>query len=218
MELYLHESVLLLGLDDDKGNFTAPSAYFTYGFAAALIVDLILVERLAIEEERIVMKTNALTESKLLNGVLQRLQDDYKKPPKVSRWLHDQALRTGKLVRQGIDQLIRKGILVRKEKKVLWVIPVKRYPSVNAEPENELRARLRQILFQTAEPEPKERLLLGVLLASELYPELTTDKAERKIAKERIKALTEDSELRQLIGKTIQEMQMVLMATTTAVI
>ena len=45
MDLYLHESVLLLGLDDEKGKLApgTTSTYLYYGFSAALIMDLVLV-------------------------------------------------------------------------------------------------------------------------------------------------------------------------------
>jgi transcriptional regulator CtsR len=218
MNLYLHESILLLGLDDEKGNFTAPSGYLLYGFSAALIMDLILAERLTIEEKRLKLITNAITDNKLLNDVLRRLQEK-KKPPKVSSWIHHLAQISGKLKPWALENLIQKKILERREEKILWVFKVNRYPSANTTPENELRARLRQIIFENAEPQPKERMLLALVSACQMDRDLLPDKNERKLAKDRIKTLTEDSEMRKLVGDAIQEMQLIVTAaTTTAVI
>ncbi len=213
--LNLHESTLLLGLDDENGKFTAESTYHSYGLAAAAIADLILAERIAIEDDRIVIRTNALTDDKLLNDVLQRLQEQ-KKPPKVTGWIHYLVMRMGKLRPIAIEQLIRRGILERKEEKILWVFNVDRYPSRDVTPENRLRARLRRILFEGAEPDTRERLLLGIVLASQLLPELAPDKTLRQEAKARIEALTAEDEMNRLLGRSIQEMQAALMVTTTA--
>ena len=213
--LNLHESILLLGLDDDSGKFTAESTYHSYGLAAAAITDLILSERIAIEDDRIVIRTNALTDDKLLNDILRRLQEQ-KKPPKVTDWIHHLVMRMGKLRPIAIEQLIRRGILERKEKKILWVFNVDRFPSRDVTPENRLRARLRRILFENNAPDPHERLLLGIVLASHLLPELAPDKALRKEAKARIEALTAEDEMNRLLGRSIQEMQTAVMVTTTA--
>lgn len=213
--LNLHESTLLLGLDDENGKFTAESTYHSYGLAAAVITDLILAERIAIEDDRIVIRTNALTDDKLLNDVLRRLQEQ-KKPPKVTNWIHHLVMRMGKLRPLAIEQLIRRGILERKEEKILWVFNVDRYPSRDVTPENRLRTRLHRILFEAAEPDTRERLLLGIILASHLLPELAPTKAMRKEAKARIEALTADEEMNRLLGRSIQEMQTAVMVSTTA--
>ena len=213
--LSLHESILLLGLDDENGKFTVESTYHSYGLAAAAIADLILAERIAIQDDRIAVLTNALTDDKLLNDILRRLQEQ-KKPPKVTDWIHHLVMRMGKLRPIAIEQLIRRGILERKEKKILWVFNVDRFPSRDVTPENRLRARLRRILFENNAPDPHERLLLGIVLASSLLPELVPDKTLRKQAKARIEALTAEDEMNRLLGRSIQEMQTVVMVTTTA--
>jgi len=213
MDLHLHESVLLLGLDDEKGKLTGSSFYFSYSFSSAIIIDLVLAERIVVEDKRIKILTNAITDNKLLNNVLQRLQNK-KKTPKVGRWLNYLVNRTGKLKLLAIENLVRQKILEKKKVKKLWLFNVNRYPSTNLKPENQLRARLLQIIFEHEEPKPKERMLLTILLTCQLDKSLIPDKKERKAAKERIEALTEDSEMRKLIGDAIQEMQTIIMLTT----
>lgn len=217
MDLYLHESVLLLGIDDEKGKYTTASAYVNYGFSAALLLDLILIERIAIEEERVRLKTNAITENKLLNDVLRLLQEKQKNR-KVVEWLHDLALRSAKLIPIAIEGLIHRKILERKEGKILWVFKVDRYPSIDTGPENELRARLHQIIFENGEPGIHDRMLLSLLLACGMQKQLIPDETRHFAAKERIAELTEENEMRTLVGNAIEEMQILLMATTSAVL
>ena len=164
MSLHLHESILLLSLDDEKGSFSMSGTYLYYGFAAALLLDLILGERIVVEEGRVSVIDKAITENRLLNDVLGRLKR-FKKDRKVAYCIHYLVQRINKLRPQAIEHLIRQGILERREEKILWVFTVSRYPSANAEPEHTLRERLHSVAFHNAEPTPKERMLLSIILA-----------------------------------------------------
>ncbi len=215
MPLHLHESILLLSLDDEKGSMDTFNAYVNYGFAAALLMDLILQERLIIEEGRVKVKTNAITDNKLLNEVLRRVQDN-KKNRKPTYWIHYLVERISKLRPQAYEALIRRGILEKREEKLLWIFKVNRYPSKDSGPENTMRERLRQIVLEGAEPTPKERILLAIVQAAKFDKELFPDKAERKQARERIEHLIKDTEMRKHIGDAILEMQAAVMVSTTA--
>lgn len=214
-DLYLHESILLLGLDDEKGNFTSSISYVNYGFASALLMDLVLEERISIEDKKVLVKTNAITDNKLLNKILHKIQEA-KKPKKVSKWIHDLVNSNRKNIDRAIDKLIRNKILEKKKKKILWLFNVSRYPTVNVQSENQLRERLREIIFRDAEPNQKELMLITILKACRMEKDLIPDKQERKLAKGRIKTLTEDSELKKLVGGAVEEMEVLVTVITTA--
>ena len=209
----MHESILLLGLHDEKGNFGGMESFVHYGFTSGALMDLILEERITVEDGRVKMKTNALTGNKLLNEVLRLIRES-KKERKVSHWFHYLVQRVGKLRPLAIDDLIRRNILERREDKVLWVFKVNRYPSVDLQPENELRARLHEIIYEDAEPTPKERMLLSMMIGCHMQKELAKEKADRKWVKQKMKDLTDDESLRKWLGSAVDEMQAVMMITT----
>ncbi len=215
MNLLLHESILLLGLDDEKGHFHSTLAYLNYGFASAILMDLILAERIVIEEKRLKVVTNALTTNKLLNEELDRLQKA-KKSPKMTAWLHTMVQRNAKSIKKCIDRLIQQGILKMEKKKILWIFPVKRYPTLNLEPEKSLRQRMQKIVLGGEAPNRDERMLLAIIDACQLVKEIVPNKEKRAAAKERIKKLTSESEMKKLLGNAIQEMQVMLMTVTSA--
>ncbi|HKK79792.1 MAG TPA: GPP34 family phosphoprotein [Phaeodactylibacter sp.] len=218
MDLHLHEAITLISLNDEKGNYTAAGGYINYAFGAALLTDLILAERVAVEDDRVKLVTNAITDSRALNAVIDQLSRR-KKPMKVSSWIHTLVQRSTKLYKLCVEKLIKEGILERREKKILWVFSVNRYPTVDGEPENELRQRLKTLMLDdTTTPDRKERMLLVILLHCELYTDFFDDKSERKRAKARLEALTEDSLMEDHIGKTIREMQAAVMVATTSCI
>lgn len=218
MDLHLHEAITLISLNDEKGNYTAAGGYINYAFGAALLTDLILAERVVIEDDRVKLATNAITDSRALNTVIDQVSRR-KKPMKVSSWITTLVQRSTKLYKLCVEKLIKDGILKRREKKILWVFSVNRYPTVDGEPENELRQRVKSLMLDdTTTPDRKERMLLAILLHCELYAGLLDDKSERKRAKARLEALTEDSLMEDHIGKSIREMQTAVMVATSTVI
>ena len=213
-ELYLHESILLLGLDDEKGNFTTSLSYLNYGFAAALLMDLVLAERLSIEETKVILKSNTVTKNELLNEISRYIQKA-KKAKKVSSWLHALVVSNNRYIRKAMDNLIHQGILERRKKKFLWIFKFSRYPTVQIQAEHDLRYRLRQIIFEGAKPKQKEIILLTIVQGCHMMKDLIPKKDERKMAKEKIKTWTADSKLQKLLGSAISEMETLVTVVTT---
>jgi hypothetical protein len=218
MDLYLHEAIALISLDDEKGNFTTAGGHINYAFGAAFIMDLMLEERIKIEDGRVHLMTNAITESRALNSLIEQI-GKRKKPDRVSNWIHVCVQRLTKLQQLCIDKLVQEGILKQTEGKVLWVFSVDRYPTKNAQPENELRERLRALMLdESTEPDEKERMLLAIVLKCELYAAMTSDRAQRKKAKARLEQLTSGEMMQKEVGQAVEEMLAAVMIATTVVI
>ncbi len=91
-----------------------------------------------------------------------------------------------------------------------------RYPTVNAASEDKLRARLRNIIFDSYKPNQREIILLTIIQACQMIKDLIPDKKERKSASEKIEILTNDSELQKLLGGAVEEMETLVTLVTTA--
>jgi hypothetical protein len=213
-ELYLHESILLLSLDDEKGNFTTSLSYLNYGFISALMMDLIIEERINIKDNHISLKTNALTENQLLNKVLRIFQET-EKTKTASDWIHTLVRDKEHYMSGAIDNLINKKILDKREEKFMWVFNTMRYPAVDMQPENLLRARLRKIIFNDEKPKEKEGMLLAIIQACHMEKDLILDKEKLKMARERIKSLTKNNEMQSLVSGAIEEMLAIITVITT---
>jgi hypothetical protein len=61
-------------------------------------------------------------------------------------------------------------------------------------------------------------MLLAIIEACQLVSEIVPEKEQRKQAKERIKKLTSESEMKKLLGDAIQEMQVVVMTATSGAV
>jgi Golgi phosphoprotein 3 len=217
MTLLLHEAILLFAIDDKKGHWTELSGYLNYGFAAAILLDLLEEEKVALEEGRVVVKNHSRMGNKVLDQALQ-LTGKPKKPNKVTNWLHNIVIKSSPLYKAGLQHLIRQGILKQTYKKVLWIFKLKRYPTVNIEPERELREHLRAVVAGTVQGQPRDRQLLKLLAACEMLRSLYADKADRKTAKATIEAMPVEGKFGEHLAQAIQEMQAAIMVSTTAAV
>jgi len=67
-------------------------------------------------------------------------------------------------------------VLSLKEKKILWVFPNNKYPTKDEIPENELRLRLKSIVFDAKAPQINDIMLLGLIDSCELTKEVFWEK------------------------------------------
>ena len=68
------------------------------------------------------------------------------------------------------DRLVAAGVLERHDERVLGLFPRTRWPALQTERESALRDRIRQVLIDGAEPDPRTAALIAVLAAVERVP------------------------------------------------
>ena len=109
-------------------------------------------------------------------------------------------------------------MLFEKEHSFMWIINYNRYPTQNSQPELDVRNRIKQIVLDDAEPTEAEIALMSLVLACELIGEIF-ENDDKKVAKERIKALSKGQKISKAVSKTVEEIMVALMVifTTTAV-
>lgn len=74
--------------------------------------------------------------------------------------------RLGKGVREQLqDRLVAKGVLERREHKVLGLFPSTRWPAADVAHERQVRARLQGVLVQGLTPDPRTGALVALLVA-----------------------------------------------------
>lgn len=151
--LTLVEELELLSLDDKTGAHLPllPEA-LGYGLAGAILADLEMAGRIATGGKVVEVKNSAPTGNSLLDPWLERLVAEQKTCP-ISYWLSVFSDEKPEMEAAALDHLIARGILKRQEKKILWVIGLRRYPTIQNEERVEVRTRLAR-LIQSDEPPP----------------------------------------------------------------
>ena len=158
------EDLLLLLLDDRKG--TISGAYTRTALGGAVLVELALAEAVTVEEKTKVWrsaKVRAEAAPGSLDPVLERAHATIGEKERSAQDLVD---RLGKgLDDELAERLVRKGILERREGRILGLFPVTRWPAVDSAHEEAVRRELTAALVEGAQPDARTAALVALLHA-----------------------------------------------------
>ncbi|MGZ4501749.1 MAG: GOLPH3/VPS74 family protein [Nocardioidaceae bacterium] len=160
--MLIAEDLLLLLTDDVRGRLVVASEQVDIALGGALLVELSLSERVALDERGRVRVADAVpTGDPLLEHALEVVAGRQgKKPGSVVGPL-------GKKVRPALYERLVEGGLLRKGKgKVLGLFPVRTWPALDVHHEAAVRDAVTQALVVGTTPEPRTAALIGLLRAT----------------------------------------------------
>ncbi len=205
-ELRLHEEMLLLALDDEKGSIRATN--FKYGICAGLLAELVLEGRVTLERgakpsrDRILPDNPKLLSDPLLDEVIRRIHGS-KKPRSPKDWVGKLSQMGGLRKRVG-TALARRGIVRERNARILFLFPWTYYPQLDPAPKRRLVERIRAAV--EGEEALDERTAIAVAVASAtgiLKPVLGRQILKQR--KERIERITEEQWLAAAAKKAVEE-------------
>jgi hypothetical protein len=213
---------MLLALRDKEGT-VAGGTYYTYALGGAILAELLLLERLKVDESRrkkfLAVKPGAKpTGEPLLDECLEKVKSA-KRRATLQTWVARFA-GVKKLKHRVALGLCERGILRANEDTVLLIFKRKVYPEVDPKPERELIARLRQAVFTyTNELDPHTVVLAALAHGSGLL-KVVFDKKKLKARKKRLEQITKGDAAGKATKEAIEAMQAavvaVMVATTVA--
>lgn len=206
-DLHLHEEILLLALDDDKGTIEFGSSW-QLAAGGALIAELLLEGRLRATDEKH-PKLEVVDRTPLGDPVLDEALEEMasaKKPKKGSDWV-EKFSNQGKLKERTADGLVRKGVLKVEQDKVLWIFDRTKYPERDGRAEKEVAERLRRAIFTSSNDlTPRTVVLVSLANVAGLLPNLF-DKDKLKERKDRIKKISEGALAGSLTSEAMEAVQ-----------
>ena len=214
--LNLMEELLLLALDDEKGKiiFSSSSA-LPYGLRGALLLELALMKKIDVVNKKLVVINDNPTENSLLNNALEMIANHHKQK-KVKYWVSKLKSKMKQLRKDLLSGLMDKGIIEKKDEKILWLIPTKRYPTKNPIPENEVRSRIIDIVLHNKQADERSLMLISLINSCSLIKEVFA-KEDRKIAKKKIKEIVKGENIgNAIIDQVNDEIMVAIIAATTA--
>lgn len=180
----LAEELLLLGYDDQTGKATGSRIGLDLGMAAAVLVDLALVGRIAFGDGSLVALDPTPTGDPIADEVLARVATDTPHTP--AQWL--QRLRHGLRTRVLAD-LVSRGVMRDEDETALGVIHLHRYPSADRAPELEVRARLAAALTADDKPDERTAALATLVATARMEPALGLSGDAAKEAHQRMEEI-----------------------------
>ncbi|MFF4925315.1 GPP34 family phosphoprotein [Kitasatospora sp. NPDC001261] len=219
MHVTLAEELMLLSLDDESG-VAKDAATAAWAAAGGILAELVLAERVAIEEGRLTVTDRTPTGEPLVDGRLARLDEwaagRRSGKAKAADWLtRDRST----VVADTVARLCERGLVVEERRRALGIFPVRRYPEADGGAERELRARLAAVVLDGAEPDLRTAALAALLHGSRLhglaFPELPRKQVEPRFAEIAAGDGAADS-VREAIRAVQLTMAAVTIATTVA--
>ena len=184
--LDLHHEVLLLTLKNEEGVPDFGNNY-SYGMAGAMLAELLLRERIEVEEDRkkkfLKLRDPAPVGEPALDAALLKMAAA-KRRATLQTWV--MRLGTQNLKHVVAGELCRRNVLRADEDKVLLIFTRKIYPELDPRPEREIVQRLREAIYRdSSNVDPRTAILVSIANAANVLKNVFP-KDELKSRKERI--------------------------------
>ena len=186
--LYLQEEIMLLTLRDKEGTIASGTNY-RYAIGGAVLAELLLRNRVTVDEEKRKKRFLRLVDSTplgdtVIDECLQKVKTA-KRRAQLQAWVSRFAgVKNAK--HRVAEKLCRRGVLRAEEDKVLMIFSRKTYPEIDPEPEREIIDRLSDAIFtDTQDVDPRTVVLLSLAKSADIL-KVNFDKKKLKTRKKRI--------------------------------
>jgi hypothetical protein len=163
----LAEELLLLAYDDETGKATVSRIGLDLGMATAVLIELALAGRIAMDGDAIVARDATPVGEPIADAVLAKIEAN--PPHTAASWV--QRLRHG-LRERVLGDLCSRGVMRDVDEMALEYIHIHRYPTVDASVERDVRDRLAAALTGEVEPDERTAALATILAAVRMEPAL----------------------------------------------
>jgi hypothetical protein len=189
MQASLPDELLLLALHDEKGSVIPSAARVLNGaLIGAVLMELGLLGRLREAPDGALLADPVPTGNEILDEV-SRWISEADRPRMPSYWVGRLAGRMPRLKDRLLEQLVSRGILERRERRILWVFPSRSFPLADAAAEQHARDRIRSVILDGRVPDQRTAALVGLVRACNLIDEIFAPH-ERPQAHRRIGEMT----------------------------
>ena len=211
--LYLQEEIMLLTLRDKEGTIASGTNY-RYAIGGAVLAELLLRNRVTVDEEKRKKRFLRLVDSTplgdpVIDECIQKVKTA-KRRAQLQAWVSRFAgVKNAK--HRVAEKLCRRGILRADEDKVLMIFSRKIYPEIDPEPEREIIDRLSDAIFtDTQNVDPRTAVLLSLAKSADIL-KVNFDKKKLKTRKKRIEQVVNGEMTGKATKDAIDAMQAAIM-------
>lgn len=214
LSLTFIEELLLLSLDDETGILRpALAPWLDTAEAGALLMDLAIHNRVDTDPERLVIVDKTPTGEPLLDKALAIVSELPSGQP-IDSYVAALARHGERFREAALERLCERGILRRKDDRLLWVFKTRTYPVIDGKAEREVKLRIFSILFDDEIPDPRDIVLISLVSACNLLPVLLSPE-ECEDVRERVELLRKMDLIGQSVGRAIRDIEWSIALTQT---
>ena len=205
--LTIAEEILLLVLDEETGSVQArmPVHSLRHAVSGALLMELALHDRIDTDLQQFFVISPEPLGEPVLDRTLARIVAEGGNRP-TSHWVGVFAEDYDSLQPQLLDRLVERGILARREGRLLWVFGSRRYPVVEGRPLRDIKRRIMEVLLSDIVPDPRDVVIICLADACALWHSLIHPR-ELAGMEPRIAQIVKLDLIGQSVTRTIRELQ-----------
>ena len=200
------EEIVLLLLHDGKGKFAhVPDWCSRYAFGGSVLIDLALENRIDTDLEKFMLLDSTPLGDSLLDPMLAEIAQAPE--PRSPRYWVERAGSREEEIREGaVRRLIERGILERRENRILWVFHAERHAVIDDKATRQVKLRIMHMLFSDELPSPRDVVTICLAAACGVFRELLSA-SELEQAAERIQQLRRMDLIGQAVTKAIWDIE-----------
>ncbi len=208
---------MLLSIDDNKGHVIfSLSTTLPYGLAGAILFDLHFEKKIDFVQNKVKLIDKTPIGDEILDVALKLISED-EKHNEMQFWVEKLYQKIDNLKKRIINKLVSANILKYEKDKILWFIPIEKYPTNNPLPEINLRLELRGIVLDGLKPSQDDIALISLIYSCNLVEEIFT-KEEIRQAEQIIKDMVDSENVGQIIRDSIRNMMLAVTAASNAAV
>jgi len=201
LDLNIPEKLFILTIDDGGAAISSVKTSLRYELAGAMLVELALINKIQLKDNRLVLVDPAPSSEPLLGEILAMIPAE-KKLRKLSHWL--QIVGNKQIIKSVAGRLAEHNVIVIEKKQYSWVIPYQVSPRVNASAKYWVKQHLRGVVLAGEQAEPADIALLSLLKAFSLM-RLVFTRDERKSANKKVDGLAQGEVFGDAVAKLLAE-------------
>ena len=200
---------MLLLLDDDGGEFVrVPEWSLQCALAGAVLMDLALENRIDTDLEQLILVDSTPVGDDLLDPTLARIAQATERHD-TRYWIQHTAQHADRIRERVLERLVERGILQRRDERLLWVFQSRRYPVVDGKADREVKLRVMAVLLSDEIPDPRDIVIVCLAEACGLFRELLS-RRELEHATARIEQVRKLDLIGQAVSQAVWDIEVSL--------
>jgi golgi phosphoprotein 3 len=212
---YLAQDLMLLSLNPQTGKIrSAASSALRYSLMGAVLLDLVLQDKLTITNNRLIAANASPTGDEFLDQCLNEVLVA-PRPRTVKFWVSRWSRKYSRFQTVVLHNLVDLGVLVQQEQTLLWLFPVQRYFPIDESIQLAIVNQIHTAVLEDVGLDSRMAALISLVKASHLTKAVFMPE-ERQEARSRIKAITNGELVGKAVSDTIANAQATMMAAINA--
>lgn len=168
--LKFHEQIVMLALDEKKGNLVCSDYYLLYTIMGAIITELLITECISIDSKtkKVIYQNPYPGDNQILREASEIISSSSGSPKDITYWIEHLKSKIKNVIQRTVEDLIRKGILEERQDKFLF-FKYKSYPSHDRVTEHLLKEKIRYIVLNKDNSDKRLAVVARLANACDLF-------------------------------------------------